>query len=101
MLISATATATQIALRFQDSGPGIAAADHERIFEPFHTTRSNGTGLGLAVARAVARAHGGDLVLEQVEQGACFVLHLPIVAATQAASSAAIRIPSQPLMAGN
>ncbi len=67
-------------MRFHDDGPGIAPEQQASIFEPFFTTRSNGTGLGLAVARAVARAHAGDLVLEPDTCGACFVLRLPLIA---------------------
>lgn len=47
--------------RVRDDGPGIDPAAHCRLFQPFYTTRPDGTGLGLAVARAVARAHGGDV----------------------------------------
>jgi signal transduction histidine kinase len=46
-----------------DSGPGFSAAARERLFEPFHTTKSGGTGLGLASALAIARAHGGDIAI--------------------------------------
>ncbi len=67
-----------LALRFADDGPGIEAAQQAMIFEPFHSTRSSGTGLGLPVARAVARAHGGDLELEPSATGACFVMRLPL-----------------------
>jgi two-component system NtrC family sensor kinase len=61
-----------------DSGPGIAPDARARLFEPFFTTKSAGTGLGLAVSRAIARAHGGDI---HVDDGACggavFTLRLP------------------------
>lgn len=68
----------RLQLRFMDRGPGIKPEHRARIFEPFFTTRQNGTGLGLAVARAIAQAHGGDLTLEITAQpGACFVLSLP------------------------
>jgi len=47
-----------------DEGKGILKKDHERIFRPFFTTKRTGTGLGLAVSRAIVRAHGGELWLE-------------------------------------
>ena len=61
------------------SKPGKMVADvRPRLFEPFVTTKAKGTGLGLAVARAIARSHGGDIALEAVEpRGASFVLTLP------------------------
>lgn len=70
---------------FQDNGPGVSAANAPRIFEPFFTTRPNqgGTGLGLAVAKRLAMAHGGDLSLlansdKKDVKGAAFCLTLPI-----------------------
>jgi signal transduction histidine kinase len=69
---------THASVTVADSGPGVAAEDEERIFEPFATTRPDGTGLGLAVSRAIARAHGGDLVLDHGGPGARFVLRLPL-----------------------
>jgi two-component system sensor histidine kinase FlrB len=66
-------------LRVSDNGPGIPPGLHNRIFEPFFTSRSDGTGLGLAVVRSVARAHGGDVQAENTPpQGASFVLRLPL-----------------------
>jgi two-component system sensor histidine kinase FlrB len=58
----------------RDDGPGIAPELHERIFEPFFTTRAQGTGLGLAVVRSVARAHDGEawLAASQPGQGSTF-----------------------------
>ncbi|WP_294320585.1 HAMP domain-containing sensor histidine kinase [uncultured Sphingomonas sp.] len=47
----------------RDSGPGIAAADRARIFRAFHTDKPGGSGIGLTLARRIARAHGGELML--------------------------------------
>jgi two-component system sensor histidine kinase FlrB len=64
-----------------DNGPGIAARDQARIFEPFVSGRSGGTGLGLAVVRAVARAHGGEVVLTSAPgEGSRFAIRLPLSA---------------------
>lgn len=70
-------------LRVADNGAGIAPADRQRIFEAFVTTKAEGvgTGLGLAVSRAVAIEHGGSLRLEEAtpfERGASFRLELPL-----------------------
>lgn len=98
MSVSARCNGAALEMRFQDSGPGIPEALAGAIFEPFYTTRANGTGLGLAVARAVARAHGGEMQLAPCASGACFVLTLPLVAATASADAAASV--TQPAMAG-
>ena len=60
-----------------DDGPGVPAADRERIFERFVTTRAGGNGLGLSTSRQIAEAHGGTLVLQDGSSGATFVLQLP------------------------
>lgn len=52
-----------------DLGPGIAAADAEAIFRPFFTTKPEGSGVGLALARQIFRGQGGDLVLKQRNPG--------------------------------
>jgi two-component system sensor histidine kinase HydH len=53
----------------RDFGPGIAAGDEKRIFSPFYTTRTTGTGLGLAVALRVAEMHGGTISAENHPAG--------------------------------
>lgn len=74
---------SQAALRVADNGPGVPAALRARIFEPFFTSRPNGTGLGLAVVRSVAEAHGGSVVLEDSHlPGASFVLRIPLAASS-------------------
>lgn len=63
-----------------DDGPGMAPAILARLGEPFFTTKSTGTGLGLSVVKAVARAHQGNLVLRsRVGRGTCATLTLPLV----------------------
>jgi two-component system sensor histidine kinase PilS (NtrC family) len=56
-------------LQVADRGPGIAAADAERIFEPFFTRAQRGTGLGLFLARELAAANGATLLYEAREGG--------------------------------
>jgi two-component system sensor histidine kinase FlrB len=68
-------------IRVTDNGPGVPAALRQRIFEPFFTSRPDGTGLGLAVVRSVVEAHGGDVRLDSSDgAGARFVLRLPLAA---------------------
>ena len=54
----------QLVIDVMDNGTGIAPASAARVFRPFHTTKPNGTGIGLSLARQIALAHGGDLNLE-------------------------------------
>lgn len=62
-----------------DNGRGISEEDLARIFNPFFTTRTSGTGLGLPAVRRIARAHGGRVeVNSTVGEGSTFSLHLPI-----------------------
>jgi len=63
-------------LTIEDSGPGVAQADRDRVFRPFFTTKSEGTGVGLSFARQVALSHGGDLALlpQRAGTGAEFLL---------------------------
>ena len=71
-----------------DNGPGINEEIRKRIFEPFFTTRSGGTGLGLAVVRAVIQAHQGEIcVKSRLGQGTSFILKLPLVQSESALAS--------------
>jgi two-component system sensor histidine kinase FlrB len=79
--IAARVTSRQATITVSDNGPGIAAELQPRIFEPFVTTRPDGTGLGLAVARSVAQAHQGDVELIESRPGrTSFALRLPLAA---------------------
>lgn len=62
-----------------DTGMGIAAAHLEKIFNPFFTTRSDGTGLGLSVSYGIVKDHGGELSVESTpEKGSRFRVTLPV-----------------------
>jgi two-component system sensor histidine kinase FlrB len=79
-----TSRGNYVELSIQDNGPGVPKPIAEQIFEPFFTTRSNGTGLGLAVVRAVIDAHGGSIMLDDgFQDGARFMLRLPLIEAQQ------------------
>jgi two-component system C4-dicarboxylate transport sensor histidine kinase DctB len=64
-----------------DNGPGVSAVVRPKLFEPFVTAKPSGVGIGLAYSRRIARAHGGDLILLDVPEGAAFSLTLPLEAA--------------------
>jgi two-component system sensor histidine kinase FlrB len=69
---------SDVEIRLADNGPGIPDALRERVFEPFFTTRPEGTGLGLAVVQVTVAAHEGGVRVESHTQGgACFVIQLP------------------------
>ncbi len=81
------AAANSIDVLIADNGPGIAAELKDKIFEPFFTTSASGTGLGLAVVRQIAQAHGGDVWVDsQPGAGATFGVRLPIAAACRASA---------------
>jgi signal transduction histidine kinase len=73
-----------VALEVRDDGSGIPADALDRVFEPMFTTRPDGTGLGLTIARRIAIAHGGQLELESARgQGTTARLTLPLERAQQ------------------
>ena len=67
-------------IKVEDNGCGVSEDIKEKLFDPFFTTRSNGTGLGLAVVRAIARAHRGEVWLEsKQDEGSAFIMRLPAI----------------------
>lgn len=69
---------TEVWVRIADNGRGIDDEARERIFDPFYTSRENGTGLGLALCRKIVDAHGGTIDLESAPgEGTEFVLTFP------------------------
>ena len=64
----------------EDNGGGVDPANEERVFEVFFSTKDQGTGLGLGIARRIVEEHGGELSLENHPgKGARFVVRLPKV----------------------
>jgi len=68
-----------LTLTVQDDGHGISAANRDKVFTPFFTTRreDGGTGLGLDIVRSILERHGGQITLADSERGARFVLEMP------------------------
>ena len=65
-------------IAFRDNGPGLSAEQRQRIFEPFYTTKTKGTGLGMAIAKRIVQSHGGLIeAIERSEPGAEIVVTLP------------------------
>lgn len=75
-----TGTGQQISISVCDNGPGISPENLKQITEPFYTTKSHGTGLGLPVVNAVAKAHKGTLdIVSHIGQGSIFTLSMPVL----------------------
>lgn len=77
----------RLAFRVQDSGPGIAPERVAQVFLPFYTTRADGSGVGLSLARQIVQSHGGQLQLtfERTAgdlEGACFVFDIGMAVET-------------------
>jgi len=72
------AGADAVTIRVIDNGSGIAPEDREAVFQPFRRLGQTGTGLGLPISRRIAQNHGGSLLVEPSDAGACFALCLPV-----------------------
>lgn len=82
MTIVSRQTNDETRITVRDNGSGIPTAHREKIFEPFHRISNKltdgvaGAGIGLALARDLARLHGGDLILLETRKGAAFELKI-------------------------
>ena len=69
-----------ICVWIQDAGVGFNEHDADRLFEPFHTTKADGLGMGLAINRSIIEAYGGKIwARENPDQGATFQFTLPVL----------------------
>jgi signal transduction histidine kinase len=77
--IEARSAGARLTLTLCDDGPGISGGDHERVFEPFHTSRraEGGSGLGLPIARSLLASCSGTILSKENVSGACFEISLP------------------------
>ncbi|MCM3784880.1 ATP-binding protein [Neobacillus mesonae] len=75
LFIETSVTENQINLKVMDEGPGIPASAQEKLFEPFYTTKSKGTGLGLALCLGIAERHNATICVESEEgRGTAFTV---------------------------
>ena len=91
--IRVTEAESQAMVAIQDSGPGIGADEADKVFQRFYRGAASagkpGNGLGLCLARTLARAHGGDIgVASAPGQGATFTVRIPVAAPAAVAGSA-------------
>jgi two-component system sensor histidine kinase FlrB len=89
--LSALQAGQNIEIRVQDNGSGIDPLVKPQLFEPFYTTKTHGTGLGLAVVDSVVKAHQGTVACQSaVGQGSVFSVFLPIIQPDLGLSSAGL-----------
>ena len=67
----------RVRIEVRDQGPAIPEAIRDHLFDPYFTTKENGTGLGLAVSREIVCHHGGTIDFESADSGTTFILTLP------------------------
>jgi two-component system, NtrC family, sensor histidine kinase HydH len=81
LTIRGARAASEISLEIRDTGSGIPTEQLPLLFTPFHTTKSEGTGLGLYVVQQIVEAHEGKVeVMSQLERGTTFTILLPLAA---------------------
>jgi two-component system sensor histidine kinase PilS (NtrC family) len=78
MMVKALVKDKEIELRIRDTGSGMKETTRRKMFEPFHTTKPKGTGLGLAVTHKILEGHGAKVFVEsEVGVGTEFILTFP------------------------
>jgi two-component system, sporulation sensor kinase E len=78
LTITLAAGTTHLGITFQDTGTGIAPEHLGRVFEPYHTTKSTGSGLGLMIVQRIVQDHGGHIeLMSKPEEGTRIAIFLP------------------------
>ena len=78
LLIGTARADTDVLVTVRDSGPGMPVEGLERVFDPFHTTKPSGLGMGLSISRSIIVAHGGRLwASANAPRGAVFQFTVP------------------------
>ena len=74
-----------VALMLTNNGPPIPPEHIEHIFDPFFSTKPNGTGLGLSTSYSIVQGHGGEIRVENLTggRGVCFTIALPLAYAAE------------------
>nr|MDA3935902.1 ATP-binding protein [Actinomycetota bacterium] len=78
IVVSAEDDGDFVEARVQDDGPGIPSKDIGKVFDPFHSTRDDGTGLGLTIVHRIIDEHDGHIEVESTPDGTVFIVSLPI-----------------------
>jgi PAS domain S-box-containing protein len=80
----------EVQVSVRDSGPGITQEEFKKVFDAFWTTKSRGTGMGLAISRSIVESHGGRIWVDSKDgEGSTFFVSLPAAAAARAAAGGA------------
>jgi len=78
---------SQVLAAVTDNGMGVLTGDVEKVFQPFHTTKAQGLGMGLSISRSIINRHQGRIWVENnLDGGATFYFSLPVPAEQQTAS---------------
>ena len=76
--VTTTLEPDSVAVSFADTGGGIAPENMSKVFDPYYTTKSSGSGLGLLIVRRIVREHGGEIELRNdTGRGLTVIIHLP------------------------
>jgi hypothetical protein len=66
-----------LAVALADNGPGLTREARQRLFQPFYTTKTHGTGLGMAITKRIVEAHGGKIAIGEIQSGTEIVVMVP------------------------